>query len=101
MYSSLEQLKQQNQEISHLCEEILSINKDIFFVSSLSKNGRLVDSKFCNDRIISKMSKQEIESLFMQRTLQTSIGLEFDDLIGPLDFIILQRNSFRIKIPIF
>ena len=46
------------------------------------------------------MSKQEIESLFMQRTLQTSIGLEFDDLIGPLDFIILQRETLLgLKFP--
>ena len=30
---------------------------------------------------------------FMQRTLQTSLSTEFDDLIGPLNFITLQRET--------
>ena len=39
------------------------------------------------------MSKQETEMYFMQRTLQISLSKEFDDLIGPLDFIIMQRET--------
>jgi len=79
--------------ISVLCEEILLSNEEIFFVASLNKNGKAIDFKLRNDRIISKMTSQEIEMVFMQRSLQISLGTEFDDLIGPLHSIILQRET--------
>ncbi|WP_299293459.1 hypothetical protein [Nitrosopumilus sp.] len=79
--------------VSRLCMDILASNERVYFVSSLNKNGRVTEAQFRDDRIISKMSKQESEMLFMQRTLQTSLGKEFDDLIGPLDSITLQRET--------
>lgn len=39
------------------------------------------------------LSKQETEMLFMQRTLQASLCMEFDDVIGPLDCITLKRET--------
>ena len=89
MSSNLER----NLAISQLCKEILITNESVFFVSSLNKNGKVIESEFRNDRIITKMSKQETEMYFMQRTLQISLSKEFDDLIGPLDFIIMQRET--------
>lgn len=89
MSSNLER----NLAISKLCKEILATNESVFFVSSLNKNGKVIESEFRNDRIITKMSKQETEMYFMQRTLQISLSKEFDDLIGPLDFIIMQRET--------
>lgn len=85
---------EQNLGITRLCEDILASNERIFFVSSLNKNGRAIESKFRNDRIIKKMSKTEIEMFYMQRTLQTSLSKEFDDLFGPLNSIIVQRETF-------
>jgi hypothetical protein len=84
---------ERNFAISQLCKEILITNESVFFVSSLNKNGKVIESEFRNDRIITKMSKQETEMYFMQRTLQISLSKEFDDLIGPLDFIIMQRET--------
>lgn len=89
MSSNLER----NLAISQLCKAILATNESVFFVSSLNKNGKAIESEFRNDRIITKMSKQETEMYFMQRTLQISLSKEFDDLIGPLDFIIIQRET--------
>ncbi|WP_179372336.1 hypothetical protein [Nitrosopumilus ureiphilus] len=83
----------QDLRISRLCKDILASNERIFFVSSLNKNGRAVESKFRNDRIITKMSKPEIEMFYMQRALQTSLCKEFDDLIGPLNFITIHRET--------
>ena len=84
---------ERNISISRLCDEILASNEHIYFVSSVTKNGRVVESKFRNDGIISNMSRQEIEMFFMQRTLQASLSREFDDLISPLDFITIQRET--------
>ena len=88
--SSLER----NSAISRLCKNILASNECIFFVSSLNKNGKAIETQFRNDRIFQKMTKQETEMFFMQRTLQTSLSREFDDLIGPLNFITNQRETF-------
>ncbi|AJM93004.1 hypothetical protein [Nitrosopumilus piranensis] len=84
---------ERNQAILHLCQDILASDERIFFVSSLSKNGKSTELQFRNDRIITKMSKQEVEMFFMQRSLQTSLSKEFDDLIGPLNYICVQRET--------
>lgn len=89
MSSNLERSK----AIQHLCDEILTSNERIHFVASLNKNGKAIESKLRNDGIITKMTKQETEMLFMQRTLQNSLGSELDDSIGPLNYIIQQRET--------
>ena len=89
MSSNLER----NQAVLRLCKDILASDERIFFVSSLNKNGRSTEFQFRNDRILTKMSKQEVEMFFMQRTLQTSLSKEFDDLIGPLNYISVQRET--------
>ena len=89
MSSNLER----NQAILRLCKDILTSDERIFFVSSLNKNGKSTEFQFRNDRILTKMSKQEVEMFFMQRTLQTSLSKEFDDLIGPLNYISVQRET--------
>lgn len=84
---------ERNSAISRLCKEILASDERIYFVTSINKNGKPLESQFRNDRIFTKMNRQEIEMFFMQRTLQTSLSTEFDDLIGPLNFITLQRET--------
>ena len=84
---------ERNSAISRLCKEILASDERIYFVTSLNKNGKAIEPQFRNDRIFTKMTRQETEMFFMQRTLQTSLSMEFNDLIGPLDFIILQRET--------
>ena len=89
MSSNLER----NLAISRLCEEILISNDHIYFVSSVTKSGKVIESKFRNDRIIKNMSKEEYAMFFLQKTLQTSLSMEFNSLIGPLDFITVQREN--------
>jgi hypothetical protein len=80
-------------ELTRLCQDILVSNDRIYFVTVINKNGRPTESKFRNERIITKFKSQEIEMLYMQRTLQSSLTKEFDDLLGPLDFITIQRET--------
>lgn len=84
---------ERNLAISNLCKEILFSNGNIYFVTSLNKNGKAIELELRNDRIMKNLSKQEIEMLFMQRTLQNSLGKEFDESIGSLNYIILQRET--------
>lgn len=91
---------EQNMAISHLCKDILASNVHINFVASVSKKGKVIESEIRDDKIITKMTKQESEMLFMQRTLQTTLGMELDDSIGPLNSITMQRETlFEIIFP--
>jgi len=87
--SSLER----NRAISHLCKEIISSNDHIYFVASINKNGKVVESEIRNDRIITNMNKQEIEMLFMQRVLQTNLGMELNEVMGPMSSITIHRET--------
>ena len=80
-------------ELTRLCQDILASNDRIYFVTAINKNGRPTESKFRNERIITKLKSQEIEMLYMQRSLQSSLTKEFDDLLGPLDSITIQRET--------
>lgn len=84
---------EQNSIISRLCKEVLSSNDHIFFVASLNKKGKLIESEVRDDRIITNLSRQESEMLFMQRVLQTTLGMELNDVMGPMNSIILQRET--------
>jgi len=84
---------ERNLELSKLCQDILASNDRIYFVTAINKNGRPLESKFRDERIITKLKSQEIEMLYMQRSLQSSLTTEFDDLLGPLDSITIQRET--------
>ena len=83
----------QNLELTRLCQDILASNDRIYFVSTINRNGKSTESKFRNDRIIKNMTLQETEMLYMQRVLQYSLNREFDDVLGPLDNITIQRET--------
>ncbi|MCE9652752.1 MAG: hypothetical protein K8Q89_06835 [Nitrosarchaeum sp.] len=82
-----------NLELTRLCQDILASNDRIYFVSTVNRNGKSTESKFRNDRIIKNMTLQEIEMLYMQRVLQSFLNKEFDDVLGSLDFITVQRET--------
>ena len=84
---------EQSLELTRLCQDILASNDRIYFGSTINKNGKYTESKFRNDRIIRNLTPQEIEMLYMQRTLQSSLIKEFDDVLGPLDLITIQRET--------
>ena len=84
---------EQSLELTRLCQDILAVNDRIYFVSTIHKNGKSIESRFRNDRIITNLTSNEIAMLYMQRTLQSSLTQEFDDVLGPLDFITIQRET--------
>ena len=90
----LPQNLERNLEVSKLCQDLLASNNSVHFVSFLNKNGRIIDSKFRNERIIQNLSSQQLEMFYMQRTLQLSLSKEFDDELGIVDYIIIERNNF-------
>jgi len=85
---------EQTKPFSKLCKDIISLNDKIALVSIINKNGRLVESEYGSNGVIESLSSNELEMLFMQRTLQTSMIRDLDDKLGKFNIALIQRESF-------
>jgi hypothetical protein len=84
---------EQSLGISNMCQDILSINPEIHFSCYINRNGRIVESKLCDDGLITDLTSQELEMRYMQCKLQSSMNKEFEDKIGRLDYTLICRES--------
>ena len=84
---------EQSLEISNVCQDILSIHPKIHFSCYINRNGRIVESKLCDDRLITDLTNQELEMRYMQCKLQSSTNMEFESKIGHLDYTLVCRKS--------
>lgn len=84
---------EQSLEISNMCQDILSLSPEIHFSCYINRNGRIVESKFCDDGLITDLSSQELEMRYMQCKLQSTMNKEFEDKIGRLDYTLICRES--------
>jgi len=80
-------------EISHLCQDILSMNTTSRCSFFINKNGRITESKFRDDGYITGLTKPELEMLYMQCKLQSSMNEEFEKKLGRLDYTLVRRES--------
>lgn len=84
---------EQSLGIANMCQDILSIDHRIHFSCCINRNGRIVESKLCDDGLITDLTSQELEMRYMQCKLQTSMNKEFEDKIGHLDYTLICRES--------
>ncbi len=80
-------------ELSNLCQDILFIHPMTRCSSFINRNGRLIESKFRDDRNITGLTRQELEMLYMQCKLQSSMNEEFDKKLGRLSYTLIKRES--------
>ncbi len=85
---------EQTKPFSKLCKDIISTDDKIAFVSIINKNGRLIESECGSSSTIENLSSNELEMLFMQRTLQTSMIRDLDDKLGKFNIALIHRESF-------
>lgn len=85
---------EQTKPFSQLCKDIISIDNKIAFVSIINKNGRLIESEYSSNDIIENLSSSELEMLFIQRTLQTSMMQDLDYKLSRFNIALIQRESF-------
>lgn len=78
-----------------LCDSILSINKGIQSVSVINKMGRLVEDT-SKPRFAKKHSDHMNEHLLMQCVLQISMGRDFDEDYGPINYHISERANLTL-----
>lgn len=85
---------EQTKPFTKMCKDIISLDDKIAFVSILNKNGRLIESECCSDGMIKILSSSELQMLFIQRTLQTSMMKDLDNKLGKFNIAIIHRESF-------
>jgi len=79
---------------SELCKAVCLMNKDIDLVTIINKNGRIIESEFNKSTSLSHISKNELEMISMQRSLQTLMAKEFDQSLSTFNHTITIRESY-------
>lgn len=88
---------ERTEEISFLCKNLLSIEK-IICASVVNNRGKIIESEFKNNML--NLSDTELEMLYMQRALQTSMIKELDCKLGRWSYTITDRDFImEIVIP--
>ena len=84
---------ERNLEISKMCQDILSMHAETRCSSFINKNGRIIESKFRDDGDRINLTDKELEILYMQCKLQSSMNEEFNGKLGHLDYTLVCRKS--------
>ncbi|MDE1862794.1 MAG: hypothetical protein KGI33_07770 [Thaumarchaeota archaeon] len=81
--------------LDELCGNIIRINKNIQSVSVINKMGRLVETTSRPEH--SQRFPSDIkEHLLMQCVLQISMGRDFDEYYGPINYHISERANLTL-----
>jgi hypothetical protein len=87
-------------EYDKLCDSILEVNSNIQSVAAINKLGRPVDSS-TRPKYIKQFPDKTSEILFMQCVLEISMGRDFDEQYGPINYHMSERaNVTMLTFPI-
>ncbi len=78
--------------LQSLCGSILGINKNIQSVAVINNKGRIVE-KVSNPRFTALFPDFFNELFCMHHILQVSLGRDFDEKYGPVNYYISERTS--------
>ena len=78
-----------------LCNSIINANKNIQSVVIINKMGRPIEKVF-KPKFASQFADCMNEIFFMQCVLQISIGRDFDEKYGPINYHISERANHSI-----
>lgn len=80
-------------KFSKFCAGVLESDQNIILVAIINKRGRMLDLKTKND-LTPFLDEKDLEMLFMQRTLQTTMIKESDEKLGIFNFTLTKREKF-------
>lgn len=78
-----------------LCDLILHTNKNIQFVALINKHGRPVE-KISRSGFTGQFQDNMNEMFFMQCVLQVSMGKDFDECYGPINYYVSERSNLTM-----
>jgi hypothetical protein len=79
-------------EFDELCDSILGVNSNIQSVAAINKLGRPVD-RSSRPKYIKQFPDEASEILFMQCVLEISMGRDFDEQYGPINYHMSEREN--------
>ena len=80
-----------NGDLDEICKKVLKVDK-IRFVAILSEKGRVLTTHK-KDGIKLLVDEKRQEMLFMQVALETRMHKEYDEQLGKIEFISLEREK--------
>ena len=93
-------MRQNYAEYAELCEAVMSTSDKIQSVAVINKLGRPVE-KMSRPGSSEMFPDKNSELLYMQCVLQVSMGRDFDDRYGPINYHVLERaNAVMLTFPI-
>jgi|SRR5438876_12055729 len=82
-------------DMNALCTLIVSLNKNIESVAIINKLGRVVE-KVSRSKYTFELPDDMNELFFMQCVLQISMGKDFDEYFGPINYHMLERLNLAM-----
>ena len=79
--------------LESLCGSILSVNRNIQSVAVISNKGRAIE-KMSRPKFTKQFPDYMNELFCMQCVLQVSMGRDFDENYGPINYHMSERTSF-------
>ena len=79
--------------LESLCGSILSVNRNIQSVAVISNKGRAIE-KMSRPKFTKQFPDYMNELFCMQCVLQVSMGRDFDENYGPINYPMSERTSF-------
>jgi hypothetical protein len=76
-----------------LCNKILNIDNSIQTVTVIGKNGRPMEEA---SRLGSNRTKERHEMFFMSHALEISLGRDFDDQFGKVNYTFTSRDNLSV-----
>jgi hypothetical protein len=77
---------------SDFCCRLIEFNSNIVLAAIINKRGRILEIQ--RKVAFSCLGDKELEMLFMQRTLQTTMIKESDDKLGTFAYTLTKREKF-------
>ncbi len=81
--------------LDELCDSIQNLHKNIQSVAIINKMGRALE-KTSRSRHEKQFSNDMDEMLFMQCVLQISLGTDFDEQFGAINYHLSERTNMSI-----
>ena len=88
-------MAQEYAALDSLCNTVLDVNENIQVVSVINKQGRAVH-KIARTGTDLPMQEKENEMLLMQTAITISMGRDFDEPLGEIGFVHVERKNLSL-----
>lgn len=86
------------QTMESICQELFSV-ANVRFVGIINRMGKLVAGGF-KSGVIPHIEEEKIRMMYMQLVLDVSMRKDFDEYLGPINYILCEReNVTMVSIP--